>query len=160
MTGVKGHDMVCVCGSILHLCGLVKLQLVEQCLVNRPGDGLLEGWHHRIYEGQGNFKALWMRIWTKLEDAWHHAWVTEPLSAGTVRRFIAGGIMTSDGFSRHSRRGMRYHCEHCAVPASTYHVLWEWERKCFAKLRAITVQHLLERATPCALRSSLRPMRR
>eukprot|EP00971_Amphidinium_carterae_P223629 4437009-Amphidinium_carterae.2 len=157
-----------IVGTVAHLCEILKLDLTSSGTIsNRLGDSIdihhfadevADAWAHRARQcfRRHELAALEARRpgeFTGVIDAdlaqirKCAGKIRDPLASETeiVRRYIGGGIMTRDRFSRHTFRGHRYMCDVCGAPETTHHILWECPL--FAQHRQIGPQQLPVR--PC-----------
>eukprot|EP00971_Amphidinium_carterae_P092977 1840716-Amphidinium_carterae.1 len=133
-----------IVGSIGRLCTLLKLTLTPNAdIINRMGDCVnvnadecRESWSHRLRQvfRQHELAALQTRrprefdgvTFADLDQVRRCAHkVTDAQASGILRRYLGGGVMTRDRFSRHNHRGIRFCCEECQTYETTHHVLWE-----------------------------------
>eukprot|EP00971_Amphidinium_carterae_P063292 1252457-Amphidinium_carterae.1 len=154
-------------GSVRHLCAYLKLTLTSDGSINsRAGTSVHMTaedpdavWLHNLREffRRHELAALQQRRPREFDGVLHIdieqvrrclSRIHDPLSAGIARKFVGGGIMTRDRFSRHSRRGVRFLCETCQEPDSTFHVLWECG--CLAHKRELQVTELPPRTCVAA----------
>eukprot|EP00971_Amphidinium_carterae_P098545 1948920-Amphidinium_carterae.1 len=155
-----------IAGTVAHLCEILKLDLTSNGIIsNRLGDSIdihqfvdeaADAWAHRARQcfRRHELAALEVRRpgeFTGIIDAdlvqirKCAGKIRDPLASEIVRRYIGGGIMTRDRFSRHTFRGHRYMCDVCGAPETTHHILWECPL--FAQHRQIGLHQLPVR--PC-----------
>eukprot|EP00971_Amphidinium_carterae_P195858 3886711-Amphidinium_carterae.1 len=156
-----------ICGSIRHLCSYLKLGLSSEGTITSRADdavSLNDGtpdatWLHALRHcfRQHELHALQHRRPREFDGVLQVdldqvrkcvSRVLDPYDAGIVRKFIGGGLITRDRFSRHSHSGLRFYCPECQLPETTYHVLWECS--CLCAQREIKVESLPTRTCVAA----------
>eukprot|EP00971_Amphidinium_carterae_P108075 2139746-Amphidinium_carterae.1 len=135
-------------GSVRHLCAYLKLTLTtDGCLTSRAQTSVQMTVEDP--EAQRRPREFDGVLQTDIEQVRRClSRIHDPLAAGIARKFVGGGIMTRDRFSRHSRRGVRFLCETCQEPDSTFHVLWECS--CLAHKRELQLTELPARTCVAA----------